>query len=195
MFVKRKRNTHSENEELEVRKVKKNTFVSLDSTDTKNSIISKSTYQGSQRQNSRKTSLELSNEKEFDGKEFERSYSKNTKLEEDSNKYLCSTRSDNEDEDQSAGSLRIVPVRTIVENNKLTLGEEGVKSISPQVLLREKLKRDFFGQDCILSLEQMLQIIKLKLIKKDQSEESLKEVRMEDIIKDSESTEINEISC
>lgn len=183
MFVRLRRKRKLSTEELELSKVKKNTLVSLDSSDTKNSIISKSTYQGSNGNQSRKSSLELRHMNESD-KKMRNSYSNNNEQYEDYKEKVlllpiseveeirdsnCITVNNNE------FTSRIVPVKTIVENNKLTVGAENVKSLNPQFLLREKLKRDFFGEDCQLSLEQMLYIIKLQSEKKMKVESQVKD--------------------
>lgn len=56
---------------------------------------------------------------------------------------------------------RKVPVLKIVEDNKNLIIQN-----HPELILREKLKKDFFSPDCKLSLQEMLAIIKNEAIKK-----------------------------
>mmetsp|Transcript_2042 Transcript_2042/g.2096 ORF Transcript_2042/g.2096 Transcript_2042/m.2096 type:complete len:345 (+) Transcript_2042:137-1171(+) len=55
---------------------------------------------------------------------------------------------------------RKVPVKTIIEDDKNVLFKNNPDL--PKLILREKLKRDYFGPHCNLSLEEMLQIIKAR---------------------------------
>jgi len=62
-----------------------------------------------------------------------------------------------------------VPVQTLVNNDKSQLIES-----FPHKILREKLKKDFFGENCTLTLDQMIvQIQRYESLMKTKAENKL----------------------
>lgn len=58
---------------------------------------------------------------------------------------------------------KTIPIKRIIDNDR------NISCVfTPQNILHEKLKQDFFGKNCNLSLEEMLIIIKSEMIKRQQ---------------------------
>jgi len=73
------------------------------------------------------------------------------------------------DNNQQEQELRKVPVKTIVENNNNVLSQN---HDFLKIVLKEKLKKDYFGENCTLSLEEMLKIIQNREHKRNKENEN-----------------------
>lgn len=67
-------------------------------------------------------------------------------------------------------TLKKVPIQKLIQDNKNVMVQN-----FPELILREKLKKDFFSSDCKLSLQEMMEILKKRAKKIEEKEKLEKE--------------------